>query len=339
MNRIKYKITLPYSTSTEKTYKYDVLLATNTIYRGKFFMLPNNTQVVLDLTDLLTNYQYKGMYMLEPVYDYDKQCYTRDVSSNTVEHLTASQQQQHHNTVSVKVYNDDGTTIVTTSKSVYFHTTPFENQVRKRTNNNRINYYFGSLTPRFPFGTSMTYTQLVDSDDGSATAYWKNVKGNLTRTFIPKTTGTIMKANIITSDIYDGDLKILEVDKCNAPYYLMYLTQDGGFQSQPFYNVKYSETYTTNTKITLDDNKDIANLFANGKWTLKSRNLTNTEYHEMMDIARSPYLYLYITSLDKGVFVNNVDTTIEKKLNGVDSNKPIYFEINLESREQQLNIF
>lgn len=335
MNRIKYKITLPNSTPTEKTYRYDVSLDYLTIYRGKFFMLPNK-QVTLDLTDLLSNYQYKGMYMLEPVYDYDKQCYTREPQTGVETPITVSQPQQHYNTVSVKVFDDNGNSIVTTSKTIYFHTTPFESKIR-RTNNNGINYYFGSLTPRFPFGTSMSYTQLVDGD-GTKICRWRNEKNATIVISTPQKTGTIMKYRG-DSDIYDGDLKILEVDKCNAPYYLMYLTQDGGFQSQPFYNVKYSETYTTNTKITVDDNKDIANLFANGKWTLKSRNLTNSEYHEMMDIARSPYLYLYITSLDKGVFVNNVDTTIEKKLNGVDSNKPIFFEINLESREQQLNIF
>lgn len=337
MNRIKYKIKLPYSTPTEHTYKYDVRLEHITIYRGKFFMLANNTQVVLDLTDLLTNYQYKGKHMLEPVYDYIKQCYTREPQSNVVEDITVSEPQQHCNTVSVNVFNDDGNIIATSSKTIYFHTTPFENQIR-RTNNKGINYYFGSLTPRFPFGSSMSYTQLVDGD-GTTVCRWRNEKKSLLVSTTPQKTGTIMKATKTDTDIYDGDLKILEVDKCNAPYYLMYLTQDGGFQSQPFYNVKYSETYTTNTKITVDDNKDITNLFANGKWTLKSRNLTNTEYHEMMDIARSPYLYLYITTLDKGVFVNNVDTTIEKKVNGTDNNKPIFFEINLESREQQLNIF
>lgn len=335
MNRIKYKITLPSSTTTEHIYKYDVLLATNTIYKGKLFVMPNKTSIELDLTDLLTNYQYKGQYMLEPVYDYDKQCYVRNVSSNTTQGMSLTQ--LHRNTVKVKVYDDNGNTIVTTSRTIYFHTTPFENQIRKTTNNNGVNYYFGSMIPRFPFGSSMSYTQLVDSDNGGGTILWNSNK-NILITATAKYDGCILKAKVET-DIYDGNLKILEVDKCNAPYYLMYLTQDGGFQSQPFYNVKYSETYTTNTKITVDDNKDIANLFANGKWTLKSRNLTNTEYHEMMDIARSPYLYLYITALDKGVFVNNIDTTIEKKVNGVDNNKPIFFEINLESREQQLNIF
>ena len=63
MNRIKYKITLPFTTTTEHNYKYDVLLANNTIYRGKFFMLAGNNTITLDLTDLLTNYQYKGVIL------------------------------------------------------------------------------------------------------------------------------------------------------------------------------------------------------------------------------------------------------------------------------------
>lgn len=335
MNRLKFKIEFQQQ-NTERTFTYKVSIGNTSIYRGKIFVMPEKSSIELDLTDLLTNYQYKGLHMIEPIYDFENQCYTREPQSNVVEHITDSIQQQHRNTVQVVVYNADNNVVWSTNKIVYFHTTPFENHIRKRTNNNGVNYYFGSLTPRFPFGTSMSYTQLVDGD-GTAVSRWRNETNSLLIS-TPRTTGTIMKSKS-DSDIYDSDLKILQVDKCNAPYYLMYLTQDGGFQSQPFYNVKYSESITTNTKISVDEQKDISNLFVNGKWTLKSRNLTNSEYQEMMDIARSPYLYLYITSVDKGVFVNNVDTTIEKKVNGTDSNKPIYFEINLESREQQLNIF
>lgn len=343
MNRIKYPLILP-SSPKEEIYTYEVKINnTNTIFRGKIFNLPNNTSILLDLTDLLTNWQFKGLNMLAPVYDTTQQQYVPQTAGNTFT-FNATSPEQHKNYVNVVVYNKENTEVFRLNKYITFHSISFQNSVLVHTlydrNNNSLNYYFGDLVPRFPSGNNLVYKQLIDTNiSAGAGSIWKYKNGTVINSDTVASTGTIKSVKYPTQHIYDGDYKILHIDECNAPYYLLYITASGGFQSQPFYSVKYSEALTTNTKITVDEQKDISNLVINGKWNLKSQNLTNKQYQEMMDIARSPYIYLYITEIGKGVFVNCLDTTIEKKENNVDSNKPIYFEINLESREAQLNIF
>ena len=133
--------------------------------------------------------------------------------------------------------------------------------------------------------------------------------------------------------------KILQIDKeCIADYYLLWLTQSGDLQAQPF-SGKFSETHTTNKKLSSDEQQTIANKQTKGKWNLQSNLLLDNIYKQYMDIYQSPYLMLYISEIDRAYFVNVVGDTVERKTYQNNNNKPIRFEVDVETVEQELNLF
>lgn len=329
MNRVKYEINnLP--VNEEKYYFYEVQIGNNTIvYRGKVFKLKNNSSLILDVTSILNNYQYRGYGILSPIWRDDN--YLQP--SETTYIIDDTTPEQHYNTVTINLYNiADNSLITSISKVVYFHSIPFEG-VRQHNNINGKNYYFGSLVPRMPLTDKLRYGQLVYSHDNTNTV-WNNI--NL---------GTYKNARvhnipIPNTDLYDGDTKILKVDTCPAQYYLAWLTSNGGFQCQPLKSPKnqYTETYTTNYKVSIDEQKDISNRSTTAKWKLYTDNITEEEFKIFADINRSPYLLLYITEYDTAFYVNTVGNTNTIKTDNNNDGKPLYFEVEVESREGVLMI-
>lgn len=326
MNRIK--IDFQVQNDKEKYYNYQVLLGTNIIYRGKAFKLSSQNNLVLDITDILNNYQYRGLGMLTPTWLNDE--YRQP--TETIVNLLNTSSEQHINTVTVKLFDGD-VLISTINKQVYFHTIPFEGE-RCETLINGKYYYFGDLIPRMPLTDKLRYAQLLYAPT-STTIQWG------TQNFGTFKGSSVINVPIPKSDISDGKSKILQVDKdCLAPYYLCWITKDGGFQCQAFKSRKstYTENYTTNYKLSTDEQKDIANRSINGTWQLISDNLTETEYKIFMDINRSAYLLLYITEYDKVVYVNATATSNEQKTEANNNNKPLFYSVDLETREGLLNI-
>lgn len=326
MNRTK--IDFQIQNDKEKYYNYQVLIGTNIVYRGKAFKIASQQNVVLDITDILNNYQYRGLGMLTPTWINDNYVQPQENITN----ILNTSSEQHKNTVTVKLFDGD-TLIKTITKNVYFHTIPFEGESNERLINNKY-YYFGDLIPRMPLTDKLRYAQLIYTDGITSTVWgdthFGTIKGNVVYNIaVPK------------NDLYDGKTKILQVDKeCLAPYYLCWITKDGGFQCQPFKSRKstYTENYTTNYKLSSDEQKDIANRSINGTWQLISDNLSEKEYKIFMDINRSAYLLLYITEYDKVVYVNATATNNEQKTEANNNNKPLYYTVDLETREGLLNI-
>lgn len=326
MNRIKYKIEgLPQD--TEKYYRYEILIGNKVVYVGKAFKIKTENKLVLDITSILDNYQYKGYGILTPTWfenDY------RQPQENIYVILDDSQE-QHYNSVTIKLY-DNNTLIENQTKNIYFHTIPFEGSRTSRLINGNT-YYYGTLTPRMPLTDKLRYGQLVYSRENTTTK-WNNINFGTIKG------SRVYNIAIPNEDVYDGKTKILKVDKeCLAPYYLCWLTSDGGFQCQPFRGKSiYSENSTTNYKLSFDENKDIANRVINGQWTLTSNILTENEYKQYMDIGRSNYLLLYITEHDKVVYVNVTNNKNELKNECNNDYKPLYYSVELETRENILNI-
>lgn len=327
MNRIKFDINIT-PQSTEKIYRYELLIGNRIIYNGKIFTLSNQSKILLDCTDILNNFEYKNLGMLNQVWNGTE--YTQPITQITL--LNDSSIEQHYNKVSFKLYNDNNNLIAQQSKNVYFQTITFENEQQQKLINNKY-YYFGDKIPKMPLTDKLRYCQLVYSANTTNTT-WNNIN-------LGSEKGSrIYNISIPTIDLYDGKEKILEVDKeCLAPYYLCWITTNKGFQCQPFYYTNYSETFTRNEKLSTDEVATLANVSLRGNWEIRTNLLkSDNEFKFYTDIYKSASLLLYITELDKAVFVNVVDTTVDFK-KYKQQNKPQYFQVKLQSADIQLNLY
>lgn len=327
MNRIKYTFNIT-AQNTETMYFYDLYIGTKQIYRGKIYVLPNQDKILLDVTDILNNYEYKSVGMLNQVWNGEQ--YAQPTEQILL--LNDSSVEQHYNTVTIKLYNNTNTLIAQQNKKIYFQTITFLNEEQNKLINGKY-YYFGDKIPKMPLTDKLRYCQLVYSDN-SVNTTWNNLNlGN-------QKGSRIYNVAIPNKDLYDGKSKILEVDtNCLAPYYLCWITATKGFQCQPFYYTNYTETFTRNNKLSTDEVETLANVSLRGQWEIKTNLLkSDNEYKFYTDIFKSASLLLYITEIDKAVFVNVVDNSIDFKRYETNK-KPQYFQVKLQSADVQLNLY
>lgn len=301
MNRIKVNITRQ-DASQAKSYLYQVMLDGQQIYLGKVFMMKQQTTATVDLTDILSDYQYAGQGILTPTWA-DNQ-YKQPQAQET----PLNGNERHYDRIIINWY-DNNVQQGTLSANVYFHTIPFNAESMQRKIGNNVTYYFGKLIPRMPklHTKNLRYGQLINSGNMIAPVWISN--RNTTYTFNRANGSRVIAIDLHRFEtdnvnvLYSSDngliREILRLDNCPAPYYLCWTTSNGGFQCQPFTGAsQYTEESNRNTKVSVDDMTDIANSQINGKWQLKSYNLTDAEYNEYMDITRSQYLLLYDTNID-----------------------------------------
>lgn len=335
MNRIKYKFTLG-TTTKEQMYKYELRNYSegNTlIYSGKIFKLPNQIELTVDVTDVLTIFQYKGKGLLQLTWNGSN--YTQPTETTT---NLNSGNELHLSTISATLYNENNTQVARQLKEVYFHTIGFESERVETIIDNTTYYTDFSLIPRMPITNKLRFGKILYTTSNKS-VQWKDKKGNIINTFSNMKGSRIHNMAVPSKDLYVGNQKILQIDKeCIADYYLLWLTQSGDLQVQPF-NAKYSETHTTNKKLSSDEQQTIANSQTKGSWSLKSNILSDNHYKQYMDIYQSPYLMLYVSEIDKAYFVNVVGDKVEKKTYQNNNNKPLIFEVEVESVEQELNLY
>jgi hypothetical protein len=335
MNRIKYKFTLG-TTTKEQMYKYELRNyseGNRLIYSGKIFKLPNQTELTVDVTDILTIFQYKGLGLLQLTWNGSN--YTQPTETTT---NLNSGNELHLSSISATLYNENNTQVATQTKQVYFHTIGFESERVETIIDNTTYYTDFSLIPRMPITNKLRFGKILYTT-ANKSVQWKDKEGNILHTF-PRLKGSrVHNIDVPSEDLYVEKQKILQIDKeCIADYYLLWLTQSGDLQAQPF-NAKYSETHTTNKKLSSDEQQTIANSQTKGSWSLKSNILSDNYYKQYMDIYQSPYLMLYVSEIDRAYFVNVVGDKVEKKTYQNNNNKPLIFEVEVESVEQELNLY
>ena len=333
MNRIKYTFNFT-PQNTETIYTYRLRLDDNTLlYNGKVFKLKNQDKISIDVTDILTTFQYKGLGLLQLEWNGTQYTQPTDTTTNL-----NNGSELHLNTVSATLYDENNVQVARQSKSVYFHTVGFENEVIETTIDNTIYYTDFSLIPRLPITKALRFGKILYTSTNKAVK-WNDSNSNVIASFPTAKGSRVHNIPIPTTDLYVGEQKILQIDKdCIADYYLLWLTQSGDLQAQPF-NGKFSETHTTNKKLSSDEQQTIANKQTRGKWSLQSNLLLDNIYKQYMDIYQSPYLMLYISEIDRAYFVNVVGDTVERKTYQNNNNKPIRFEVDVETVEQELNLF
>lgn len=308
----RFNIEVDLTNQHEGVYRYELILEGFTIYNGKLFKLENQNKVIIDITDILLNYKYKGGTVFKPTLK--NGMYQQNIPTNLITYSKTL----NINTgfigcnVSYKIYDSDNNIITDGTKT--FELYDYQNPLYS----NNTPYNFGSMIPRLPRTNKIVYPQ---------TKLYTEIYYNL----------FYISGNTIK---YNNDV-ILKIDEnCIAPYYLIWILKSGSYQAQPFKgNCTYTETVTNNYKLSIDDQKDIANQTLNRKWNLKSENLTDTEYKYFMDILTSPYLLLYDSENDEAIYVNCTDNSKEQKTNSNNNGKPIFFEVNLEARDLALNIY
>ena len=121
------------------------------------------------------------------------------------------------------------------------------------------------------------------------------------------------------------------IDSCNAPYYLVWIDNDGAMVCHRFTkSSEYSEALTRNTRVSSDDTTYVANGYAEGKWKLKSYNLTDSEYEYYMSMLNSPYIMMYDTEKQRCRYVMVTDKTLARKTFSNNKKKPVFMEINVQ---------
>lgn len=131
--------------------------------------------------------------------------------------------------------------------------------------------------------------------------------------------------------------KIAQIDQCPKPYYLAWLTNTGAMQVQGFLkSTEFTLNYSNNKRIDMSDYEWNYNKSLTAKWKLKSGNLTDRDYKAYGQMFNSPYLILIDTTTNRMHFVNVKTTDYNEKKNGVNGNKRIYFEVNVEACEKQV---
>lgn len=313
MNYNRFNIEIDLTNQPEGVYRYELILEGSTIYNGKLFKLENQNVVTVDITDILLNYKYKGGTVFKPTLKngiYQQNIPTTDFS-NSANDLDIATGFIFCN-VRYKIYDSDDNTIINDTKT--FELYDYQNPLYS----NNTPYKFGSMVPRLPKTNKIGYPQT------SVTLEYIYILSNISGNKIKYNNNVILKID----------------ENCIAPYYLIWILKSGSYQAQPFKgNCTYTETVTNNYKLSIDDQKDIANQTLNRKWNLKSENLTDIEYKYFMDILTSPYLLLYDSENDEAIYVNCTDNSKEQKTNSNNNGKPIFFEVNLEARNLALNIY
>lgn len=320
MNIFKLTIT---PTTEGRTLVYDTKIKSygnlwTTIFTGKVYVLPNQSEVKIDLEDILWNYKFDGTDYFAPKLnttgdDYEM-CYTYTTLDNF-----------WYNEVMVEI---PSLNVSTTKNVCFFNSRMFDHPIEIVSDNTAailMDYqpiaHIPSTTP-----TGFYYRQLVW--DGS---FVKNVDGN---TVIEQRN----KLGQITftggNKFYAiGDKKIALIDPCPSPYYLCWMTNCGAMQVQPF--TRYSEVeidYNNNTRADMSNYRWGFNKTVQTKWKLKSKNLSDKDFKAFSQMFNSPYIILLDTVNGRMHFVNIDDETYNQKINKP-KEKKIFFEVTVSSCE------
>lgn len=362
MNRTKIYIIIP-SQAENGLVWYTAEAAGNIIFRGKAFVTVGQTRLNLDLTDIVSNYIYKGYGILNPTWSNSNQTYQQPYTgSNTtstinVTYINGVNNELHIEKLTVRVYSNSTYTTqigATTLSSVYFHSIgPEDDAVSHWVGLSTVRHYFDpALIPHMPkiYTNELAYGQLLQNGSNSTATinFLDSSNTNITSMTLNANKAAVFNIAMDTlllngtypdNKLYwkkqgsSGMSPCLVFDECPKPYYLLWLNPNGGFQSYGF-NAVYTENYTNNFRITADDQKYLSNKTLTSKWKIKA-NTTEDQYKCIQTAARSPYCVLYITEYDRAFMVNVTDTKVDRKTRYSEKHKPFNIELEVEAAESE----
>lgn len=290
-----------------------------TIFYGKVFVVAGQTRINIELQDVLWNHKYTGEYYIAPVLNTAGDNY---VMSGVMQQPTS----YWYNSVKVEIPSLN----VSVSKNVTFfaNTIPFTTKgiVAPQTAAIEMSYQPVAHIPNtYPQG--FEYRQLVWNGsftrkvDNTSTVYQFNKLGII----------SFNGAN--ESYSLNGEV-IAKIDKCPKPYYLVWMTNEGGMQCQGFLKASdVSVDYNNNERVDMSNWKWNYNKTVEGSINLKSGLLSDRDYKAYGQLFASPYLILLDIENNRLYYVNVKDTTYKQKINK--QGQRIYFEVNVGLAEVQ----
>ena len=322
-----------YTTPTApKTYKYKVeynLNGTwNLAHTGKFFCEAGQSDVQLDLEDILINYRYMGNESIKPVLSVDNNQYQMPTGTATV--LTDC----YYNQVRV-VSMDTTLQFSTVSKSFYFLPVDMFGYSFSMSAGLNIPAISGGLLPRIPSNPPAGFYFSTMAFNNSAYTIAVTLKRDSTVVSTHNVytyRGEYIPLSGATEAYYINNIKVAQVDQCISPYYLLWLTNNGGLQCQPFLKAsKFSKTFSNKNAVDIRNAEWKISSTETGTWKLKSMNLTDDEYRQYGEMFESPYTVLLDMENNKLWYVNITSKNYEEKKRTRKDTKPIFFEVEVTS--------
>lgn len=348
MNTYKHTLSVP-SRAVEKMYLTKITVYGTIVFNGKIFVMPYQTQVTFDLTDIFANYMFNGAGILKPTYvASNTQAYVQpNMSITNLSANFATHKELIRIPYSIIIMDvDTGSSVSSGSGTAYLRGSLSNNsRMQQRTwrmfdSTKPVSHYPTITSSSNPLRWGNTMSQTSNS---SIYVYKKN--GN-SYTNLAVFSGVTSGDNVLATTVYNlrnisgedfyvqdnGVYKVAgHIDSCNAPIYLLWVDNDGAIASQRFTNTsEYSEAITVNTRVSSDDTTYTANQFVEGKWKLKSYNLTDDEYEYYMTMINSPYILLYDSEKQQVKYVRITDKSVTRKRLVNNKKKPVYMEINLQ---------
>ena len=350
------EITVPYS-GVEKYYQIRVTIFNKIVFYGKIFVMRGQTKVLFNMTDILSNYVYNGVGIINPVYNTSYHNYGQSTSTLTkLENPSTFNTNKESIRLSYNVHVSDigsESTVFSTSSTIYtrgeYISGRFNSQVTWRLFDNP-----SAPTPHFPVTDKLRWGQTVYVPTGTTSVqlFYKstNVYRNF-KTFSGLMATSINAVNMVGTNIRynptttypdagnntiyvldQGTYKpITKIDVCPSPYYLLWIDMNGALNCQPFTALtEQTNNFTRNTRISSDDFTTLANQYLKRSWTLKSYNITDEEYEYMMSIQYSPWLILYSSADDEAIYVNPTDKALKLNTFIQNKKKPVYMTLKVD---------
>lgn len=350
------------NTPTEPTlhnYKVEIQSPTNSstwnlVHTGKFYAFAGQTTVTLDLDDILYDHRFKMKQILEPVLNVTANEWNMSVLPSVIPNC------EEYWYSNVRITSLDDTPAFTAVTKKFDFMPAFDLCGNARTdlsviangavipivmsgqpvphipNNPPSGFQWGQ--PVYVYSATSTNISVISQKDGTqignkATKIPQMVKlyGTGTNASSTYSIGVGINPNI-------RYYTVTKVDSCNKPYYLIWMTNEGGLQCQSFESASdFSIGYETHNRVDMHNSEWKVNSTATGNWKLKSKNLSDTDFKAYGDMFNSPYVVL-LDMINSRLHYVQIKTTDyeEKKRTRVDR-KPIYFSIELESADH-LNV-
>ncbi len=293
------------------------------IFDGKVYVQSGQTTVNIELSDILWSYKFDGNGYFSPVINTAGDDYVMCPTTNNLTNYW-------HNEVKVEIPSANNSSV---TKMVDFFVYRMIGYRTDNVINNQVAIFMdyqpiAHIPSVVPSG--FEYRQLV----------WNG-------TFIRgiDTTNTVTQRSNLGTLVFSGgtesysinQTKIAQIDHCAKLFYLAWLTDTGAMQCQGFLkSSEFSLNYSTNKRIDLSDYQWSYNKSVTAKWKLKSENLSDKDYKAFGQMFRSPYLILIDTTTNRMHFVNVKTTDYNEKKNGLNGNRKIFFEIELEACEKMI---
>ena len=359
MKIIQITLTTAPSVPTKYNYKVEIQSPTNSstwnlVHTGKFYAFAGQTTVTLDLDDVLYNHRFQMLQILQPTLNITANEWNMPaLGSNMVNcseywysnvKVTSLDDTPAFTAVTKKfdfmpAYDLCGnarTSLAVVTNGGYVPIARTDQPTPHIPNNPPSGFQWGQ--PVYIYTSNNTNITVVSKrDDTQITNQGKKVSqmvklyGTGTNASSTYTIGVGINPNI-------RYYTVTKVDSCNKPYYLIWMTNEGGLQCQGFLkSSEFSIEYKNTDRVDMHNSEWKVNSTTTGNWKLKTQNLNDSEYKAYGDMFNSPYVILLDMENSRLHYVNIKTSTYNEKKRTRNDKKPFYYEVEVQTADH-LNV-